>query len=719
MSFVHPQIAAATLGLALLPIIIHLLNRRRFRREPWAAMQFLLAEHERTRRRIRIEQWLLMFARVVVVLLVGMTIARPYLPASATSPVALRPVHDHVLIVDDSASMHVRHADGATAFEKAQKAALRLLASAKSGDRFAVVTTSPPHGDWFQTPTRDVERVRIVLESLACSHDRDDLPAALRKSSDILHRGGALEGCRIAHLFSDLAAHAVPIRDAATADAAILPAIDRLIAFDAGPPDRDNIAIVDVRTEGALLGPGVPVPVQVEIANFGKRPSSDLSLELLLGDRAVASVKSGELAAGARHTMRVDVLPAQAGPQPITARLAGKHADALALDDQRRLALVIPQQTSVLLVEGSTHTDRTRQAVFYVKSALASISERDDRSHMRSIVIPAADLVAQPLDDYAIVALAGVSRLPPDAWARLSEFVERGGGLMAWLDESAQADSYNEGWLAKHMRIGGRACVLDSFRRIDDGTDPMPLSVADARNPILREFAGAEGGGLHNAWVRGCWTLRETGPLPNAEESSTVLLRTADGSPVLLAGRQGHGAFVLGLAGPDMSHWNLPAKPDYVPLIWSIASWCAPDVNLMRTRLVGEVLRERLAGRAAAQSVSLITPAGIRQELVPQLEGPVVCARFAGTSQPGFFRLFVGGEERVAAINQDSAESDTARAAAEWVRNLVPGRTSLAGAAEAPVTAAATWEFSTLGMFALVVVVLLETVLATSLGSRT
>ena len=55
MPFVYAPIFWLGAGLVSVPIIIHLLNRRRFRIHPWAAMQFLLESLRRNRRRLRIE----------------------------------------------------------------------------------------------------------------------------------------------------------------------------------------------------------------------------------------------------------------------------------------------------------------------------------------------------------------------------------------------------------------------------------------------------------------------------------------------------------------------------------------------------------------------------------------------------------------------------------------------------------------------------------------
>ena len=51
--------ALYALAAAGVPVLIHLLNRRRFKEVTWAAMQFLLAAVRKNRRRIRVEQWLL------------------------------------------------------------------------------------------------------------------------------------------------------------------------------------------------------------------------------------------------------------------------------------------------------------------------------------------------------------------------------------------------------------------------------------------------------------------------------------------------------------------------------------------------------------------------------------------------------------------------------------------------------------------------------------
>src|ERR671916_2149899 len=79
------------LGAASLPIIIHLLNKRKHREMPWAAMRFLLAAIRKNSRRIRIEQWLLLAVRTLIIILVVTAMAKPYLESLGALPIMAGP----------------------------------------------------------------------------------------------------------------------------------------------------------------------------------------------------------------------------------------------------------------------------------------------------------------------------------------------------------------------------------------------------------------------------------------------------------------------------------------------------------------------------------------------------------------------------------------------------------------------------------------------------
>ncbi|MBI5364228.1 MAG: BatA domain-containing protein, partial [Planctomycetes bacterium] len=108
----------AGLALASVPLIIHLLNRQRHKPMPWAAMRFVQAAWKKTRRRVELENLLLLLLRMAAVALLALAIARPF--SGAKNPLAglTESRRDLVLLVDASASRGWREGVE-TSFEKA------------------------------------------------------------------------------------------------------------------------------------------------------------------------------------------------------------------------------------------------------------------------------------------------------------------------------------------------------------------------------------------------------------------------------------------------------------------------------------------------------------------------------------------------------------------------------------------------------------------------
>jgi hypothetical protein len=104
-AFLNPLTFIVGGALVLTPIVIHLINRIRFRRVQWAAMEFLLKAQKKQRRRKILEQLILLLLRCLLVFLVGLLLARyiggctPGEASKQTQPTT------HVIVIDDTPSM--------------------------------------------------------------------------------------------------------------------------------------------------------------------------------------------------------------------------------------------------------------------------------------------------------------------------------------------------------------------------------------------------------------------------------------------------------------------------------------------------------------------------------------------------------------------------------------------------------------------------------------
>src|SRR5436309_1377660 len=108
--FANPGYLAAGGALISSPIIIHLINRMRFKRLKWAAMEFLLKAQKRNRRRLIIEQLLLLLLRCLLVALIAVLVSR----LTQRNVLALAEeerAFTHIVLVDDSLSLSDHWAD--------------------------------------------------------------------------------------------------------------------------------------------------------------------------------------------------------------------------------------------------------------------------------------------------------------------------------------------------------------------------------------------------------------------------------------------------------------------------------------------------------------------------------------------------------------------------------------------------------------------------------
>ena len=123
------------LAAASLPVLIHLLNRRRLKRIRFPAVRFILLSQKRISRSYRLRHWLLLALRTLAVICLALLLANPIFQTGAGlfaggGPVSL------VVILDNSLSM-TWTGDG-NGFKQAKEAASLLICGLNDGDRAGV-----------------------------------------------------------------------------------------------------------------------------------------------------------------------------------------------------------------------------------------------------------------------------------------------------------------------------------------------------------------------------------------------------------------------------------------------------------------------------------------------------------------------------------------------------------------------------------------------------
>ncbi len=143
------------LGLAgvAIPPIIHLLNRRRYDVVHWGAMQFLEIS-ETTRRRLLIEELLLMALRMFLIAILVFGLAAPWILFSFLDRFGLQENRDVVIIIDGSASMSTRDGDSSP-HEEARAWAKKFVKKLRPGDSVAILQAHQQVVPVFPEPATD------------------------------------------------------------------------------------------------------------------------------------------------------------------------------------------------------------------------------------------------------------------------------------------------------------------------------------------------------------------------------------------------------------------------------------------------------------------------------------------------------------------------------------------------------------------------------------
>jgi hypothetical protein len=134
LTFLHPILAAAAIAGISIPIIIHLLMRRRRKAHEVGRDAVPLEAYRQQRRRMRLEQLLLLAARCLLIMLAGLAIARPLL-GSAGVLGGRGAVTLYVLIDNGLASSAAEGGKSALDRHKARALALLDQLDTGSGDR--------------------------------------------------------------------------------------------------------------------------------------------------------------------------------------------------------------------------------------------------------------------------------------------------------------------------------------------------------------------------------------------------------------------------------------------------------------------------------------------------------------------------------------------------------------------------------------------------------
>lgn len=554
MDFLNPLLLAG-LAAAALPIVVHLINRRRAVRRRFPALEFLIRSQRRLARSLKIRQWLLLALRILALILIPLAMARPFLMSDAGVAEAERLPAGVVFVVDDSASMS--YGDG-TVWAAAVEAIQGRIDELRPWDKAALVyaskapsAASAVDDQSLTALTDDIGEIRSAVEDHTPRPYATDLTAGLRTAAEIL-------------------------ADADLPQKRIILVTDRQksgLNTDALPEGGFDavIEILDVRPES--VGPNLAVQgasysqrsggkrpefaVIGEVHNYSDTDAKGVQVELVIDGKTVGS---GLMDIPARKTASKEFVhrfDGRTGLHNAELRLAA-GSDDHTIDNVYYLPIHLQEKIRVLLVNGDPRSVPYQDELYYLERALNP--SRSSKSSILTEQVGVDGLNAQErLEDYDVVVLANVEKLPRVVVARLETFAKGGGGVLLVGGNNVKPDTWNATFgelLPKPIRS------IKQLARRDDPDAPLRIvrfGTTDTAHPVFKVFDLPGGESLQRVPVYSYLLLEPTAP-----GESRILASYSDGGPALLERRIGDGRSVLLTTTVDRDWTDFPIRVSFL-----------------------------------------------------------------------------------------------------------------------------------------------------------
>ncbi|MHB9029407.1 MAG: BatA domain-containing protein, partial [Candidatus Latescibacterota bacterium] len=511
------------LGAAALPVIIHLLSRRKVKEVSFPSIEFLERMRTDRMRRLRFKQLLALLLRTLIVAMIILAFARP----------AIRSIFQRnartaaVVLIDGSASM-LYVDNGETLFNSAKRKAQEMLGALGPEDRAAIVLAGKEPVLSGGGPTVDRNELTRRLRSLECTGGTADLTAAFAKALEILSEVPVPN--RELYFLTDGASGALP--DSLRGDDRV-----RLYTILLGPAERGGAVVSDLDPEERLLAPGKKITFRA--SGYAGVEDDRIGVELFVnGERKGRTAAENR---GGKFEARFEYTPENAGWLSVSAVARDGRFEP---GETRRLALFVPEAQKVLVC-GETGRD-----AFFIEKALNPDPETSAAA-VRSVTareLNTDDLAAD------VIILSGVRALPSGIYRKLlSAVVDRGAGLVVFPPVDGDPALYADGIFRDIYPAS-----IEKKVAFDPKQGASYIVWFNLGHPIFRDIS--ERGGFREPTVSSYLRLAPRGNI-------TVLARFADGAPALGTTVSGKGRAVVFAFDTSPAMSDLPLTGLFLPLL--------------------------------------------------------------------------------------------------------------------------------------------------------
>jgi hypothetical protein len=610
--------------------------KTRQRRMKFSTLRFFDFLDEEAVRSRKLRHWLLLLLRLLMIILIVLAFARPFLGNHVATPGNQRP-QLAIFLLDRSLSLATREPEGVR-WERGRAAARQVLYRLPREARVGIVACGG-QAEWLIQPGPATEALK-ALDAAQPLMTGGDLGDGLQLAARFFAQEG-MGFSNTLYIVSDLQrASTRRVPDVP------LPAHVHVEWIAVGDAQTPNLAITELNL-ATLSGHTSAVMV----ANLDAEDSGPLTVKLTVDGKTVTS-RIVTLPALSSSNLDLALPRLPPGWHNVAVRL--EKEDALPPDNTRYQAVYVPPPLPVLLVETRSGVKIYQEETFFLRTAL------DPNFGQTNHGLTGFEVETAPPEElyrrlatgsregpYALVGVPALKRWPPGAAAALTGFVEKGGGLLLFAGEGLSVNHYTT---ELGPLLPGRWGIAETATDLD-----WRIWEWDKYSPLFAPFRQPSSGSPSVARFHKRLALQP-------REGDQVLARFQDGHPAMLLRTAGQGRVLFVNATADTQWHDWPRHKTFVPWLHSTARFLAGrNVELEGTRFpshhTGTEIDWALDKTLRDKSLKWLLPDGSALNVKADSQGVVHALEMP---LPGIYTLSDehGREIRRFAANVPAAESD-------------------------------------------------------------
>lgn len=529
MTFLNPAILIGLLA-ASIPVIIHLLNLKKLKNIEFSTLMFLKELQKNKIRKIKIKQWLLLLLRVLIIIFIVLSFARPTLRGVSIAGVTSAAKTTSIFLIDNSFSMSVIDQQGSF-LNQAKNITEKLISLHQDGDEIFVDFLA---SDSLMKLNINSPDFLNSFKANNISILKPNLYAKLISAAELVNKSKNFN--REIFILSDFQKNLFPLEQEKTNLSELFNNRVKIYAIPFKKDDIFNLSIDEVKPENQIIQKGNLISFVATITNHSQQNLQNRVLSLFINDKRVAQ-KSFNINANETRRINIETTLYSEGLLNISIEI---EADDIEYDNVYYLTINAPEKIAVLILRNEKSNPD------FLKLALQTLPSDKIQIEEKNILQSSAT----QLTNYDVIILV------TDFYENLSQlknYLENGGSLIIIPPQKLNFANFNN--LISNLLVGR----FDSFIS-NENQVKVQFDKIDLEHPIFEDL-------FSNSKQKRVDSPIITQFLKNSTVAGTPIITLSDNSKFLIENKIGNGKIFLFNTAIEIDWSDFALKSLFAPLI--------------------------------------------------------------------------------------------------------------------------------------------------------